>query len=49
MNVMGAELSLLDCRMIEEGIKDRRWTEAFASTWVSLKVATFVLLFVGLW
>jgi hypothetical protein len=32
MNVMGAELSLLDCRMIEEGIKHRRWTEAFAST-----------------
>jgi len=25
------EICVLNCRMMEEGIKDRHWTEAFAS------------------
>ncbi len=42
-NALDAEISMLNCRMMEEGIKDRRWTEAFASMWAALEGAIFVL------
>ncbi len=37
------EICVLNCRMMEEGIKDRHWTEAFASMWAALEAAIFVL------
>jgi len=36
------EISVLNCRMME-GLKDRRWTEAFASMWAALEAAIFEL------